>query len=122
MKDNQTTVEELKQLADNWRQERGWDKYHSSQNLAISIALEAAELLENYQWSDGEAPERQTEIQEELADIWVYCLHFAVSNDIDISQAVQSKLKKAAQKYPVETFNKDGDLKDYLKIKRQHRS
>jgi NTP pyrophosphatase (non-canonical NTP hydrolase) len=76
-------------------------------NLATSIVLEAAELLEHYQWSDKPVGSQQ-ELGEELADILIYAFQFAYINKIDMAQAILDKLEKAKQKYPAENFkNKD---------------
>lgn len=71
--------------------------------LAVSIALEASELLEHYQWSDEPVGGKQG-ISEELADIFIYAFEFAQANDIDIAKAIREKLEKAAKKYPAENF------------------
>ncbi len=82
--------------------ERNWDK-NSSRSLAISIALEANELLEHYQWKEDSVGNND-ELAAELADILIYAIQFAHKNDIDIPTAITKKLAKAAKKYPVEAF------------------
>ncbi len=122
MNDRKTTVEELKNLAEKFRSDRNWGKHHSPKNLAVSIAIEAAELMEKFQWDDYADKNASAEIKDELADIIVYCLYLAKGNDIDIASSVQKKLEKAAKKYPVELFNSDkDDPADYWRIKKQHR-
>jgi NTP pyrophosphatase (non-canonical NTP hydrolase) len=74
-----------------------------SRGLVISIALEASELLEHYQWSDEPVGTKQ-ELAEELADIFIYAFQFAQENNINIAEAMQKKLAKAAKKYPAENF------------------
>ena len=87
-----------------FRDERDWKQFHNPKDLAISISLEAAELLEAFQWSgsdvSGEA--KKDKIKEELADVFIYCVHMADACDLDIDQIVQEKLKKNNEKYPVE--------------------
>lgn len=87
-----------------WRhlEERDWTN-KPARSLAISIALEANELLEHYQWSEKPVGEKAA-IAEELADILIYAFQFAQIHDIDIAKAIQDKLVKAAQKYPSEQF------------------
>ncbi len=122
MKDESTTLAELKDYADNFRRERDWNKHHTHANLSMSIAIEAAELMEKFQWGDYTTDDAAKEVRDELADIIVYCLYLASSDGIDIAATVEAKLKKAAKKYPVELFNKDrDDPADYWRIKKQHR-
>jgi len=78
--------------------EREWDQFHSPENLAKSISIEAAELLELYQW--GDEPD-QTRVEEELADVVTYCIHLANRIGVDLDEIVMSKLTKTAEKYPV---------------------
>ncbi len=83
-------------------EERDW-LGNPSRGLATSIALEAAELMEHYQWSDTPVGNKQ-DISEELADIFIYAFEFAQENDIDIAEAIKDKLAKAAKKYPAQEF------------------
>jgi len=78
---------------------RDWDQYHTPENLAKSIAIEASELLECYQWS---ATPDQQKVEEELADVVTYCIHLANKLGVDLDDIVMSKLAKTEQKYPVE--------------------
>ena len=79
--------------------ERDWSQFHTPENLAKSISIEAAELLECFQWSiDVE----QTRIEEELADVVTYCLLLADRLDLDIDEIVLSKLTHSRSKYPIE--------------------
>ncbi len=79
--------------------EREWDQFHSPENLAKSISIEAAELLELYQW--GQTPDL-TRVEEELADVLTYCIHLANRLGVDIDEIILSKLEKTRTKYPVE--------------------
>lgn len=79
--------------------ERDWDQFHSPENLAKSISIEAGELLECYQWTSN--PD-QRRVEEELADVVTYCIHLANKLGVDLDEIVQSKLDKSAAKYPVE--------------------
>lgn len=88
--------------------ERDWQD-GPSRSLAISMALEAAELLEHYQWSDEPVGDRDA-LAAELADVFIYAFQFAERNQIDIAQSITDKLAVAAKKYPAERFkNKVGD-------------
>lgn len=119
--DERTTLHELKQKVATFRDERDWAKHHTPKNLAISIAIEAAELMELFQWDDYSKRDQQ-KIEEELADILIYCFNLAESCQIDISSAFIAKLKAAEKKYPKELFNKDTDSPDqYYKIKQSYR-
>ncbi|OAS13356.1 nucleotide pyrophosphohydrolase [Paenibacillus oryzisoli] len=96
-----------------FRDERDWKQFHNAKDLAISLTLEASELLENFQWKEsGEAVDRNKEqIQDELADVLIYALMIAHELEIDVEQAISHKLKKNAEKYPIEKFK--GTSKKY---------
>jgi len=79
--------------------EREWQQFHTSENLAKSISIEAAELLELYQW-DSEAEEAR--LKEELADVLTYCLLLADRHNFDVTEIVLEKLEQTKAKYPVE--------------------
>ena len=105
--DKDTSVADLLEAVRRFVAEREWEVYHSSKNLAMSIAIEAAELMEHFQWrkaEDGqtllEDPEKKAEIAEELADILIYCLSFANQAEIDISEVVLAKLAKNEFRFP----------------------
>ncbi len=85
-----------------FRDERNWGQYHNEKDLAISISLEANELLENFQWKDSkEAVNDSIEnIKEEMADVFIYLLQLADKLDIDLEEEALKKLKKNAIKYP----------------------
>lgn len=105
--DSQTTVADLKKAVSNFVSDRDWEKYHTSKNLAMSIAIEAAELMELFQWRSDEAgqallldPEKKAQIGEEMADVLIYCLAFANEANLDISELVESKLEKNESRFP----------------------
>lgn len=90
-----------------FNRERSWAKFHNFKDLAISLALEASEVLEHFQWkSPKEIKERvvrrKQEVVEELADVFLYLLQISDKLKIDIVEEADKKLKKAALKYPVE--------------------
>ena len=80
--------------------ERDWDQFHSPENLAKSISIEASELLECFQWSDTEY--NLENVKEELADVFNYCIQLATVLDLDIKEIILKKMEKNAKKYPVE--------------------
>ncbi len=119
--DNDTTIQELKELVDTFSKDRNWQRHHNPKNLSMSIVVEAAELMEHYQWERDGQPNQQ-EVADELSDIIFNCLMFAVGQDIDIASSFKSKYKRLLKKYPVTIFNKDNDsLKDYDRIKKAYR-
>ena len=99
--DLQDIIEKLIQFRD----ERDWAQFQTAKNLAISISLEAAELLEHFQWTTEDedlSQEKINSLSEEVADILIYLLLFANKLDIDPVQAVQDKIEKNAKKYPAD--------------------
>ena len=80
-------------------EERDWDQFHTPENLAKSISIEAAELLECFQWSPDGDPQV---VKEELADVLTYCYFLAMKVGLEPDQIVLEKLAVTAQKYPVE--------------------
>lgn len=106
--DEQTTITELRKRISEFRDQRNWLKDNTPKNLAISISVEAAELLEHFQWkTDEQIAEaikngaKKNQISDELADVLILCLGFSDVMDIDISESIETKLRKAAEKYPV---------------------
>ncbi|KAF1295655.1 nucleotide pyrophosphohydrolase [Enterococcus sp. JM4C] len=95
-------VQRLTDLVNQFRDERNWRQYHNAKDLAISINLEASELLEDFQWrTSQEGVEQNFEnIKEEIADILIYTLMLTTDLEIDVSQIIEEKLIKNAQKYP----------------------
>lgn len=87
-----------------FRDDRNWKQFHNPKDLAISISLEAAELLENFQWSgtDVKVPEKSEKIAEELADVLIYCTLMADAMGLDMEQIIANKLEKNEEKYRVE--------------------
>jgi|SRR5579859_8136308 len=90
-----------------FRDERDWMQFHDPKNLAISIAIEAAELLEEFQWKTREEAQQHAKdnleaIADEIADVAIYLIELADNVGIDVEEAIRSKLKKNAAKYPIE--------------------
>jgi len=119
--DADTTIQALRELAANFRDERGWNAHHTPKNLAMSIAIEAAEIMEHFQWDDFSGADKK-EVANELADVLTFCLHLANEMDIDIATAFRDKMAHNARKYPVELFNKNRvGTEDYHRIKKSYR-
>lgn len=114
-------LKNLKTDLANFSSERDWDKFHTPKNLAAALSVEAAELLEIFQWlTDEEAvnspsnPDIKQRAEEELADIFIYLTRFADKMGIDIFAAATAKLKLSALKYPVEKSK--GSAKKYNEL------
>ncbi|AMG62239.1 nucleotide pyrophosphohydrolase [Staphylococcus lugdunensis] len=97
------TKEILKKI-NKFRDERNWRQFHNEKDLSLSISLEAAELLELFQWKTSEevVVTKQERLAEELADVLIYSYMLADNLDFDINDIIQKKLKKNAEKYPVD--------------------
>ncbi len=120
--DDETTLQELKELVIQFSQERGWRKHHTPRNLATSIIVEAAELLEHFQWGDYSETSKQA-VADELSDVLTYCFNLAATLDIDISTAYRDKLERAKKKFPTEKFNAAQDnTEEYHRIRRAYRT
>ena len=111
MSDKETSIWQLKARVQKFVDDRDWQKYHKPKNLAMSIAIEASELMELFQWVDENEidaitknHEKLTSLEEELADIMVYCLSLANVINIDVSRAIMNKIDKNGRKYPAEQF------------------
>ena len=112
MPDTTTTLAALRTAVAAFVAERDWAQFHNAKDLAVSICIEAAELLEEFQWHDAAQvaaasrdPEALERARLELADILVYCLCLSNALEIDVSQAVQDKLALAGRKYPAEAYH-----------------
>jgi dCTP diphosphatase len=111
MTDNQTTVADLKKLVNDFVDRRDWHQFHSPKNLAMSLAIEAAELMEHFQWITPDQsrrtvrePERLAAVGEELADVLCYALAMANELGLDLSAAIRGKMAKNEEKYPAEEY------------------
>ena len=87
-----------------FREERDWSQFHNPKDLALSISLEAAELLEVFQWSgaDLEVAPKAARAREELADVAIYCIYMADRLDVDLAEAISNKIDANDRKYPAE--------------------
>lgn len=124
-------MKQIKESIKNNLEERGWDKLDPA-DLAKSIIIESAELLEVFQWDNtnntkGEmSDEKLSKIKKELADVFIYCFEMAIMLDLDPKDIINEKLELINKKYPVDIFNKDTSLeeesqKKYLEIKNAYR-
>ncbi|MCI0491991.1 MAG: nucleotide pyrophosphohydrolase [Planctomycetes bacterium] len=109
--DEITTVNALRRLVADFVAERDWSQFHSPKNVSMALAIEAAELMEHFQWISTEAsrqlahePEKLAAIGEEIADVVGYSLALANELGIDLSSAIQAKMIKNARKYPADKF------------------
>jgi NTP pyrophosphatase (non-canonical NTP hydrolase) len=105
--DDRTPLAELRAALRRFNGERDWGRYHSPRNLAMALSVEAGELLQLYLWSaDGgpqpAVPARAPKVAEEAADVLICLLNLCEAADIDLAAAVEAKLRKNAEKYPVE--------------------
>jgi len=112
MTDDRRTIAQLRQLVEGFVAERDWEQFHSPKNLSMSLAIEAAELMEHFQWLSteqsrgvSEHPKKLAEVSSELAD--VLCYGFAMANQlrIDLTMAVRDKMLKNEQKYPPDEYH-----------------
>ncbi|WP_414047650.1 MazG-like family protein [Macrococcus equi] len=94
---------EIIDLINQFREERNWNQYHNPKDLSLSLSLESAELLENFQWiSSEEAVEKNRQnIAEELADVFIYGIQLAEEMGFDIDEIIRMKIKKNSEKYPI---------------------
>jgi NTP pyrophosphatase (non-canonical NTP hydrolase) len=119
MSDDRTTIGELRQLVEQFVSQRDWHQFHTPKNLSIALAVEAAELMEHFQWLDPQEsravahdPVRRSAAGEELADVVCYALAMANALGLDVSETIRRKMVKNAEKYPTEEYRGrwgDGD-------------
>jgi NTP pyrophosphatase (non-canonical NTP hydrolase) len=109
--EQQPGFEELCREMHHFVEERNWEQFHTPKNLAMSITIEAAELMEHFQWLTNEQSvdliaqdPRRSEIIDEIADILLYCLSFMHILDVDISHAILNKLERNKERYPIGTM------------------
>jgi dCTP diphosphatase len=109
--DTRTTVGVLRQAVADFVNDREWLPFHTPKNLSMSIAIEAAELMERFQWLTTEEahaaaadPAQRAAVADELADVIIYCLSLSNALDLDISSAVLGKLHTNEGRYPADEF------------------
>lgn len=112
-------IESMSTLRDKLRRfvaERDWDQFHSPKNLAMALSVEAAELVEHFQWlteaqSRSLAPEKLAQVRDEMADVLVYLVRLADKLEVDLLAAAAQKIEKNALKYPAAKVR--GSMKKY---------
>lgn len=111
MTDEETTLADLRRLIDDFVDRRDWHQFHSPKNLSMSLAIEAAELMEHFQWLTVEQsravagqPEELARVAEELADVLCYALAMANELRLDLAAVVRDKMAKNERKYPAEKY------------------
>jgi len=109
--DGNTTIEELKLRVRKFIFDRDWEKYHNPKDIAESICIEAAELLEKFQWVNSQEtftwknkPSKLEPIMAEVADVLIYCLSLANLLEVDLAKTVIDKIESNERKYPVQKY------------------
>jgi NTP pyrophosphatase (non-canonical NTP hydrolase) len=109
--DATTTVAELRRLIADFVAERDWSQFHSPKNVSMALAVEAAELMEHFQWLTPEAsrrlvdePQKLADVGEEIADVVGYAMALANELGIDLASAIRAKMRKNAAKYPADEY------------------
>ena len=119
MLDSKTTLADIKSTVGEFVDQRDWQQFHSPKNLSMALAIEAAELMEHFQWLSIDQsrqlvqdPSRRQEIEEEMADVFCYLLALANQLEVDLSSAVVKKMVKNRAKYPAAEFRGRFGLRD----------
>ena len=109
--DATTTMGDLRQMVRSFVDNRDWRQFHAPKNISMALAIEAAELMEHFQWMTvpesravPDDPERLAAVGEELADVMCYAMALANELDIDIASTMRAKMVKNEAKYPAEEF------------------
>lgn len=104
-------MDKVKVMVRKFREDREWSQFHTPENLAKAINIEAGELLEHFLWNNNFDKDK---VSDELADVMVYCLHMADSLGVEIEDIILNKMKKNEEKYPVEKAK--GTSKKYTEL------
>lgn len=112
-------MKDLMDKINQFRDDRDWRKFHNEKDLAISISLEASELLELFQWKNSEQVVESSleEIKEELADVFIYSFMMADNLNLDVEEIIKEKIEINARKYPVELSK--GNNKKYTDLEKK---
>ena len=113
------SLEEVRRVLQRFASERDWDQFHSPKNLAIALSVEAAELLEHFQWvpeadSTVLTPDQHAKVREEIADVLLYLIRLADKLNVDLLAAATDKIQVNARKYPVDKAR--GSSKKYTEF------
>ena len=111
MTDSDTTIAHLRRVVEEFVDRRDWHQFHTPKNLSMSLAIEAAELMEHFQWLTAEQSravagqsEKLGQVGDELADVLCYALAIANELHLDLSSALERKMVKNAKKYPADQY------------------
>lgn len=109
LSDQQTTLAEIKTIIEQFVDQRDWQQFHSPKNISMALAIEAAELMEHFQWLTNDASENLEDDQlvkvgEEMADVFCYTLAMANTLKIDLAATFERKMQMNREKYPAEKF------------------
>lgn len=112
MLDLQPVIDELI----SFQEERDWRQFHNPKDLAVSISIEAAELLEVFQWSgtDTSCEDRVSKMREELADVLIYCIYLADAIGVNPLEIIEEKIKINREKYPADAAR--GNARKYTEL------
>ena len=109
--DQTTSVAQLREVVRAFVAERDWEQFHSPKNLSMALAIEAAELMEHFQWISMEQSrqmesdsEKKAQVAEEMSDVFCYLIGLANELNVDLSNALQKKMVKNRQKYPADVY------------------
>ena len=109
--DATTTLQQLRDLIEAFVDERDWHQFHAPKNISMSLAIEAAELMEHFQWVTGDAsraivddPDKLSQVAEEMADVLCYLLALSNELELDLASALHLKMIKNREKYPADEF------------------
>jgi dCTP diphosphatase len=115
-----TDIKNLTKKINKFVKERDWKKFHNHKDMALSLVLEAVEVLEHFQWKasikdiNKHAKRKKTDIADELADVAIYLFELADNLDINIAEAIENKLRRNAIKYPISKAK--GSAKKYTEL------
>ncbi len=119
MGNERVTLGQLKQRIKRFVKERDWEQFHTPKNLSMSLSVEAAELMEHFQWINTveeavkilKNKQKRSEIEDEIADIAIYLVDFCNLYGVDLEKAILGKMKKNIKKYPVKVVK--GKMEKY---------
>ncbi len=121
----ESVIDELQARLKAFAEERDWEQFHAPKNLVMALSVEAAELVEHFQWLTAEQSERlphdtRREVGHEMADVFIYLLRLAERLDIDLLAAVEEKIRLNAEKYPADRVR--GSAKKYTTYREEESS
>ncbi len=116
---DEVRLSKLKETIRKFRDERDWKQFHNPKDLAVAISVEAAELLEHFQWKNGSEVDKKVKadkekIEEEMADVYIYLLELSDIIDVDLIEAAKRKIAKNEIKYPADKAK--GNAKKYTEL------